>query len=300
MNRTKRTRITAFLLALACLVSLFPITALSADTPESTISLRAITWSSTTYQSDYFSRQCQIQHFQMNVGGQTLSGFCGDHSLHLNNQHIGDTWSTPQEVTDPVVKSMMAYYYTHLLGEDYYNDECIAKGFNYQLSEENLMLVNGWIQEVVWLWSTDQIPSDHDGQVEMVAQAYRESANARLGTSYASIDDPTSPGSPNTFRQVAELILSNPGAWCDCPVYRYVHPDSDVQPILVGYPKKAPRSSIDYEISVRKVDSSNPSSTLSGATFRLESTTESNFQAITATTNASGIASFSRLPAGTS
>ena len=299
MNRTKRTRITAFLLALACLVSLFPITALSADAPESTISLRAITWSSTTYQSDYFSRQCQIQHFQMNVGRQTLSGFCGDHSLHLNNQHIGDTWSTPQEVTDNVVKTMMAYYYTHLLGEEYYNDACIAKGFNYQLSEENLLLVNGWIQEVVWLWSTDQIPSDHDGQVEIVAQAFRESSNARLGTSYDSIDSPTSPDSPNTFRSVTETVLSNPECWCDCPVYRYVHPDSDVQPILVGYPKKATTITVDYEIAVKKVDSSNPTNTLSGATFRLESITDNSFQPKTVTTNSAGIGTFNRLPAGT-
>ena len=52
MNHTTRTRLTAFLLSLACLISLFPITALSADAPESTISLKAITWTSTTYQSD--------------------------------------------------------------------------------------------------------------------------------------------------------------------------------------------------------------------------------------------------------
>ena len=110
MTHKRTSRIIALLLALASVVSLIPTIALSADSPESTISLNSITWSSGTYQSACFQRPCQIQDFRMNVGGQVLSGFCGDHSLHLNNRHIGDTWSTPQEVDNAVVKTMMAYY----------------------------------------------------------------------------------------------------------------------------------------------------------------------------------------------
>ena len=295
MRHKRRTRLAALLLAAACLISLFPITALSADEPESTISLKAITWTSTTYQSDYFSKVCQIQHFQMNVGSQVLSGFCGDHALHLNNSHIGDTWSNPQEVTAPVVKVLMAYYYTHLLGEDYWNDECIAKGYNYQISDDIALQYNGWIQEVIWLWATDQIPSDFAGRVEIVAQAFRESYDARNGTTHSSIDDRIVSDNPNTFRSLTMLILSYPECWCDCPVYRYEHPDSTVQPILVGYPKKAARISIDYEINVKKVDASNPAKTLSGATFRLESATDSGFTARTLSTNAAGVASFASL-----
>ena len=177
-------RLTALLLAAVCLLSLLPVPARAED---SAIKLKSITWTSGNYQSAYFERPCQIQDFHMQVGGLTLSGFCGDHSKHLNNSHIGDTWSSPQPVTNDVVKIMMSYYYTHLLGEEYWNDECIAKGFNYQISGDAILQYNGWIQEVVWLWSTDQIPSDYEGQVEIVAQAYRESYDARNGTHHESM-----------------------------------------------------------------------------------------------------------------
>ncbi|MBP5719413.1 MAG: hypothetical protein J6X53_10670 [Abditibacteriota bacterium] len=292
----------SFLLAFVMLLGLFPVPSLAADgAPESSIKLKAITWSSTQYQSNYFDRPCLIQDSQMEVGGVTLSGFCGDHSKHLNNAHIGHTWSNPQEVTDPVIKTLLAYYYTHSLGEDYYNDECIARGYNYQFDEQSKLLVNGWIQEAVWMWATGQLPSDNYGQVEMVAQAYRESANARQGTSYDSIDDPTSPGSPNTFRQVTEMMLSNPEAWCECPVYEYFPPESDVQPILVGYPQKVPQipDIPDYSIIVRKQDAENPELLLPGAVFRLVSVTDPDFPPRTGTTGADGTYTFSGLPAGT-
>ena len=290
------------LLTCVMLLGLFPAPSLAAFTPNSAIKLKSITWSSTQYQSAYFDRPCLIQDSHMEVGDLTLSGFCGDHSKHLNNNHLGDTWSNPQEVTNSVVKTLLAYYYTHLLGEDYYTDECISKGFNYQLDENNLLLVVGWIQEAVWMWSTGQLPSDHEGQVEMVAQAFREATNARLGTSYASIDDPTSPGSPNTFRNVTELVLSNPGAWCDCPVYEYFHPNTeDVQPILVGYPQKVPRQVLPglYSVTVKKVDATNPSLTLPGATFRITSVTDMSFTPRTGVTGSSGTYTFDNLPAGT-
>ena len=292
----------SLLLSLVMLLGLFPVPSLAADTnPESSIKLKEITWTSTQYDSAYFDRPCLIQDSRMQVGGLTLSGFCGDHSKHLNNAHIGHTWSNPQEVTDPVVKTLLAYYYTHSLGEDYYTDECIARGYNYQFDEQNQLLVNGWIQEAVWMWATGQIPSDYDSQVEMVAEAYRESANARMGTSYTSIDDPTSPGAPNTFRQVTEMVLSNPAAWCDCPVYEYFPPESDVQPILVGYPQKAPNTpeTPEYSIIVRKQDSENPDLLLSGAVFRLASVSDPDFTPRTGTTGADGTYTFSNLPAGT-
>ena len=301
MNPVKPKRLLAALLALACLLSLIPANTLAADSPQSSIKLDSITWSSGNYQSAYFERPCQIQDFHMNVGDLTISGFCGDHSKHLNNSHIGDTWSNPSEVTNSVVKTMLAYYYTHLLGEGYYNDECISKGFNYQISGDAVLQYNGWIQEVVWLWSTDQIPSDYEGQVEMVAQAYRESFDARNGTSHASIDDQIVSSNPNTFKSVTETILSNPGAWCECPVYEYTHPDSTVQPILVGYPKKVTTtpSPSDYQITVKKVDSTNPDLALAGAKFRLTSVTDPDFEPRNGTTDATGTYTFRSLPAGT-
>ncbi|MBP5718510.1 MAG: hypothetical protein J6X53_05970 [Abditibacteriota bacterium] len=107
------------LMAFVMLLGLIPVPSRAADEPSSSISLNSITWSSGTYQSAYFERPCQIQDFHMNVGGLTLSGFCGDHSKHLNDSHIGDSWTNPQSVTNSVVKTMMSYYYTHLVGEDY-------------------------------------------------------------------------------------------------------------------------------------------------------------------------------------
>ena len=148
-NAGRLKRRLCLLLACVMLLGLVPVPSLAADAPQSSISLNSITWSSDTYRSAYFERACQIQDFRMNVGGQVLSGFCGDHSLHLNNSHIGDTWSSPTSVDNAVVRTMLAYYYTHLLGEDYWNDVCIAKGFNYQISGDAILQYNGWIQEVV-------------------------------------------------------------------------------------------------------------------------------------------------------
>ncbi|MBQ9348515.1 MAG: hypothetical protein IJT94_14465, partial [Oscillibacter sp.] len=300
-NAGRLKRRLCLLLACVMLLGLVPAPSLAADAPQSSISLNSITWTSGNYQSAYFERPCQIQDFHMNVGGQTLSGFCGDHSKHLNNSHIGDSWNNPREITNSVVRTMMSYYYTHLLGEDYWNDECIAKGFNYVVSGDAILQYNGWIQEVVWLWSTDQIPSDHDGQVEMVAQAYRESFDARNGTHHASIDDQVVADNPNTFRDVTELILSNPGAWCECPVYEYFHGDSTVQPILVGFPQKVERTPEpeEYAIIVKKVDAENPDLPLPGAVFRLASVTIPDFTPRTGTTGADGTYTFSGLPAGT-
>ena len=114
MNRTRYRRITALLLAAVCLFSLFPLPAARAEGANPTIKLKSITWSSTQYQSNYFDRPCLIQDSHMEVGSLTLSGFCGDHSKHLNNSHLGDTWSNPVEVTDPVIKTLLAYYYNIL------------------------------------------------------------------------------------------------------------------------------------------------------------------------------------------
>ena len=142
-NAGRLKRRLCLLLACVMLLGLVPVPSLAADAPRNSISLRSITWSSGNYQSAYFERPCQIQDFHMNVGDLTLSGFCGDHSKRLNNSHIGDSWTNPQAVTNSVVKTMMSYYYTHLLGEDYWNDECIAKGFNYQISGDAILQYNG-------------------------------------------------------------------------------------------------------------------------------------------------------------
>ncbi|MBQ9348386.1 MAG: hypothetical protein IJT94_13810, partial [Oscillibacter sp.] len=300
-NAGRLKRRLCLLLACVMLLGLVPVPSLAADAPRSSISLNSITWTSGNYQPAYFERPCQIQDFRMNVGDLTLSGFCGDHSKRLNNSHIGDTWTNPQAVSNSVVKTMMSYYYTHLLGEDYWNDECIAKGFNYQISGDAILQYNGWIQEVVWLWSTDQIPSDYEGQVEMVAQAYRESYDARNGTHHDSIDDQIVASSPNTFKSVTEVILTNPGAWCECPVYEYFHGDSSVQPILVGFPEKVTRTTVpeDYAVTVKKVDATNPDLPLPGAVFRLASVTDPDFTPRTGTTGADGTYTFSNIAAGT-
>ncbi|MBP5718511.1 MAG: hypothetical protein J6X53_05975 [Abditibacteriota bacterium] len=154
---------------------------------------------------------------------------------------------------------------------------------------------------MVWLWSTGQIPSDYEGQVEMVAQAYRESYDARNGTRHNSIDDQIVASSPNTFKSVTEVILTNPGAWCECPVYEYFHGDSDVQPILVGFPQKVTRTPEpeDYAIVVKKVDAENPDLPLPGAVFRLASVTDPDFTPRTGTTGADGTYTFSNLAPGT-
>ena len=40
-------------------------------------------------------------------------GFCAEHGKGMGWSLRGQTWGNPKPITDPTVKTMMAYYYAH-------------------------------------------------------------------------------------------------------------------------------------------------------------------------------------------
>ena len=81
-----------------------------------------------------------------------------------------------------------------------------------------------------------------------------------------------------SFRDRAQytLDLGAEGVWGDCAVYEYkyagpgsnYHPANDVQAVFVG---ELTITREQYELTVKKVDSTNPSKGLSGARFLIQS-----------------------------
>lgn len=94
-------------------------------------------------------------------------------------------------------------------------------------------------------------------------------------TNYTSIDEELDGWS---FRDRAQytLDLGAEGVWGDCAVYEYkyagpgsnYHPANDVQAVFVG---ELTITREQYELTVKKVDSTNPSKGLSGARFLIQS-----------------------------
>ena len=91
MERTRhhlRMRLTALLLALVCVLSLFPTTALaSADT----IKLKDFGMSGVAYQSAALGR-CTLHQMYYENGSATTVGFCGTKGGGMGNSLKGQTW----------------------------------------------------------------------------------------------------------------------------------------------------------------------------------------------------------------
>ena len=112
-TKTMVTRMTAMLLAIICVLGLFPASAFAAGSD--TIKLERLGMSSVSYTSDALGK-CTLHQMYFDCSGKSTIGFCAEKGKRMGNSLTGQTWGNPTAINDPTVKKMMAYYYAHSTG----------------------------------------------------------------------------------------------------------------------------------------------------------------------------------------
>ena len=320
--RTKiGTRLLSLFLTAICVIGLIPTSAFAAPSGSmpSEITLQKSDYfldtdGSKTYNSPSFGEPLYLHIINMNVGGKTNVGFCAEHGKQLGNTLIGKKWGNPEPVTNSFIKMMIGYYYC-MTDAKYQTDAYKEKWGGELWTDQNLIRYhNAWIQALCWraLGQGAAIPSDAEGQKVAIAKELMYIANAKNGTSYSDIY--TDKYGTTTFYQKGEKVLDNTDCWPDVDVtlYHYIGGDAtspdgkkhytndNTQAIRVATPKKSDIPSDKYQIVVKKVDSSNPTKGLAGATFSLEmvGSDDPKFP-MTGVTGQDGTYTFKNLKAGT-
>ena len=269
MRHSLRMRMTALLLALVCVVGLLPISAMAAGTD--TIKLERFGMSGVSYTSASLGT-CTLHQMYYDYGGETTVGFCGTKGGGMGASLIGQTWGSPQEIADPSVKLMMAYYYAHSTGTFTY--QARALGVDNIWDSGYTWYMNAWVQAILWRYQAGSFSDPVAASAEELMYVY----NSLESTSYTSIDQ-TIDGI--SFRDRTQYIfdLGNQGVWGDCTVYEYsftgagssTHPAGTVQKVVIG-DLSVGSTEETYAITVKKVDATNPTKGLPGAKFHIEST----------------------------
>lgn len=320
--RTKiGTRLLSLFLTAICVIGLIPTSAFAAPSGSmpSEITLQKSDYfldtdGSKTYNSPSFGEPLYLHIINMNVGGKTNVGFCAEHGKQLGNTLIGKKWGNPEPVTNSFIKMMIGYYYC-MTDAKYQTDAYKEKWGGELWTDQNLIRYhNAWIQALCWraLGQGAAIPSDAEGQKVAIAKELMYIANAKNGTSYSDIY--TDKYGTTTFYQKGEKVLDNTDCWPDVDVtlYHYIggnatspdgkkhYTNDNTQAIMVATPKKSDIPSDKYQIVVKKVDSSNPTKGLAGATFSLEmvGSDDPKFP-MTGVTGQDGTYTFKNLKAGT-
>ena len=144
MRHHLRTRLTALLLALVCVLGLLPSTAFAAA---DTIKLKEFGMSGVAYQSAALGK-CTLHQMYYENGSATTVGFCGTKGGGMGNSLKGQTWGNKTEISDSAVKIMMAYYYAHSTGV--FTDEARALGVDDVWGPEYTWYMNAWVQACIW------------------------------------------------------------------------------------------------------------------------------------------------------
>ena len=318
--RTKiGTRLLSLFLTAICVIGLIPTSAFAAPSGSmpSEITLQKSDYfldtdGSKTYNSPSFGEPLYLHIINMNVGGETKIGFCAEHGKQLGNTLIGKKWGNPEPVTNSFIKMMIGYYYC-MTDTKYQTDAYKEKWGGELWTDPNLIRYhNAWIQALCWraLGQGAAIPSDAEGQKVAIAKELMYIANAKNGTSYSDIY--TDKYGTTTFYQKGEKVLDNTDCWPDVGVtlYHYIggnatspdgkkhYTNENTQAIMVATPKEP--TSEEYQIVVKKVDSSNPTKGLAGAEFSLEmvGSDDPKFP-MTGVTRQNGTYTFRGLKAGT-
>ncbi|WP_304965245.1 collagen binding domain-containing protein [uncultured Oscillibacter sp.] len=267
-SHSLRTRLTALLLTLVCVLGLFPTTAFAAA---DTIKLKSFGMSGVAYQSDALGR-CTLHQMYYENGSKTTVGFCGTKGGGMGSSLTGQTWGHKTELSDSTVKTMMAYYYAHSTGV--FTDEAKALAVDNVWGPEYTWYMNAWVQACIWRYKQGSISDP----VVACAEEYLAVYNNLEGTHYTSIDDELE-GKSFRDRTAFILDLGNQGVWGDCKVYEYTftgagsstHPASSVQKVILGELTVNTTTSEKYSLTVKKVDATNPTKGLAGAQFHIQS-----------------------------
>lgn len=315
------TRLLSLFLTAICVIGLIPTSAFAAPSGSmpSEITLQKSDYfldtdGSKTYNSPSFGEPLYLHIINMNVGGKTKVGFCAEHGKQLGNTLIGKKWGNPEPVTNSFIKMMIGYYYC-MTDAKYQTDAYKEKWGGELWTDQNLIRYhNAWIQALCWraLGQGAAIPSDAEGQKAAIAKELMYIANAKNGTSYSDIY--TDKYGTTTFYQKGEKVLDNTDCWPDVDVtlYHYIggnatspdgnkhYTNDNTQAIMVATPKTPDTPIEDYQIVVKKVDSTNPTKGLAGATFSLTKVgSDDPKYPLTGVTGQDGTYTFRRLEAGT-
>lgn len=258
-------RLICFLLALICMLGLLPNTAFAAG--PNTIVMEDCTHNGVYYESAALST-CWLHQMKFDFNGDTVMGFCADHGGGMGWSLEGHEWNNPREITDPTVKTMMAYFYAHSRG--IFTDQAKALGVDETWSSDYTWTMNAWVQAVVWRYQENLFSDPMAACAEELMYVY----NNLEHTSYSSIDDVVD---GTTLRDRAQYILDlgAQGVWGDCTVYEYdyagpgtaQHPAYDVQGIIIG---DLTVTRERYQFTIKKVDATNPNLALPGARFLVQ------------------------------
>lgn len=319
MRQKNGTRLLSLFLTAICVIGLIPTSAFAAPSGSmpSEITLQKSDYfldtdGSKTYNSPSFGEPLYLHIINMNVGGKTNVGFCAEHGKQLGNTLIGKKWGNPEPVTNSFIKMMIGYYYC-MTDAKYQTDAYKEKWGGELWTDQNLIRYhNAWIQALCWraLGQGAAIPSDAEGQKVAIAKELMYIANAKNGTSYSDIY--TDKYGTTTFYQKGEKVLDNTDCWPDVDVtlYHYIggnatspdgkkhYTNDNTQAIMVATPSIPTLG--NYQITVKKVDSSNPTKGLAGAEFSLEmvGSDDPKFP-MTGVTGQGGTLTFKDLKAGT-
>ena len=319
MRQKIGTRLLSLFLTAICVIGLIPTSAFAAPSGSmpSEITLQKSDYfldtdGSKTYNSPSFGEPLYLHIINMNVGGKTNVGFCAEHGKLLGNTLIGKKWGNPEPVTNSFIKMMIGYYYC-MTDAKYQTDAYKEKWGGELWTDQNLIRYhNAWIQALCWraLGQGAAIPSDAEGQKVAIAKELMYIANAKNGTSYSDIY--TDKYGTTTFYQKGEKVLDNTDCWPDVDVtlYHYIggnatspdgkkhYTNDNTQAIMVATPSIPTLG--NYQITVKKVDSSNPTKGLAGAEFSLEmvGSDDPKFP-MTGVTGQGGTLTFKDLKAGT-
>ena len=293
-NYSPRTRLTAFLLALVCVLGLFPSTTFAAS---DTITLKEFGHSGVAYNSVTLG-SCTLHEMTFKNGSVNTTGFCGTKGGGMGNSLRDQTWGHKTAVSNSNIETMMAYYYAHTTGV--FTDEAVAIGANDVWDFGYTWYMNAWVQACIWRWKQGSINDPVVACAEELMAVY----NTLENTHYTNIDQERD---HTSFRDRTQLIfdLGKQGVWGKCAVYEYsftgsgstAHPASSVQKVILGDLTVEHHDQEQYTLNIKKVDAVDSAKSLSGAKFHVESTDGSFSKNVT--TGADGTCQLKGLTAGT-
>ena len=261
-------RLLSMLLALLCVLGLFPTAAFAAETTPSTIKLTNCTYTGTHYESPALG-VCYMHQMRYDYDGDSVMGFCSEKGKGMGWSLEGHKWDKPEPISDPTVKNMMAYFYCHTSGV--FTDQAISLGVAETWGPDYVWVMNAWVQAIVWRYKEGLFSDPATACAEELMYVH----NNINGTNFKSIDDELEGWS---FRDRALYILGlgEQGVWGECDVYEYHyagpgsshHPANDVQAVLVG---RLTITREKYDLTIKKVDTTNPNKGLAGAKFLVQS-----------------------------
>ena len=261
------TRMTALLLVLVCMLGLLPTAALAADAPSS-IKLEDCTHNGVHYESPSLGT-CWLHQMTFDYNQKSTIGFCAEHGKGMGWSLEGQTWGNPKPITDPTVQTMMAYYYAHTTGV--FTDQAHALGVDEVWGSDYSWTMNAWVQAIIWRYQAGLLTDPATACAEELVCVYN---NLHHGN-YSGVDDLLDGMS---FRDRAQYILDlgKQGVWGDCTVHEYAytgsstssHQAKDVQAIMIGELNVIREK---YDLTVKKVDATNPNKGLPGARFIVRS-----------------------------